>query len=108
MTQQVRITIDAEVDVVNGKLEIQQIIERLLRLQNTIDLIKMKVEEEKDIYKTEPRFDWMFLDEETNIPDLKRWVDENVLAGLIDEEKGGIIGYIHHEHIDEITKLLNK
>lgn len=55
----------------------------------------------------ESRFDWMDLDDETNIPDLQEWVDERELVGLIDEEKGGIIGYINHFHIEEVVGILN-
>lgn len=55
----------------------------------------------------EPRFDYMDLDEETNIPDLQNWVDNRELVGLIDETKGGIIGYINKAHIEDIIVLLN-
>lgn len=65
---------------------------------------KLKVPEEEE---TEPRFSYMDLDEETNIPDLQRWVNERQLNGLVDETKGGIIGYIHQEHSDKISGMLN-
>lgn len=56
----------------------------------------------------EPRFNYQEVDELDNLPDLQKWVDGNKLNALVDEEKGGIIGYIHHEHIDEIVGLLNE
>ncbi len=59
------------------------------------------------VKETEPRFDLQDLDEETNIPDLQKWVNDRALVGLIDEQRAGIIGYINAEHIDEITGLLN-
>ena len=52
-------------------------------------------------------FSYQDLDEEVNIPDLQKWVDAKVLYALIDEESGGIIGYIHYQHIDRITGILN-
>lgn len=56
----------------------------------------------------ELNFNYQDVDELDNKPDLQKWVDNNELEALIDESKGGIIGYIHREHIDEITGLLNK
>lgn len=56
----------------------------------------------------ETRFSFQDLDEEVNIPDLQKWIDERVLVGLIDEEKGGIVGYFNIEHEEEFFKLLNK
>jgi len=54
-----------------------------------------------------PRFSFQELDEDTNIPDLQKWVDERKLVGVVDEEKGGIIGYINHEHEDMLYQVLN-
>ena len=54
-----------------------------------------------------PRFSFQELDEETNIPDLQKWVDERKLVAIIDEERGGIIGYINHEHEDMLYQVLN-
>ncbi len=48
------------------------------------------------------------VDEECNKPDLQNWVDNGQLDCLIDEEQGGIIGYIHHHHIERITNKLNQ
>jgi hypothetical protein len=39
--------------------------------------------------------------------DLRRWVDSEVLIGLVSDPQGGIIGYIHQDHIDRVTALLN-
>jgi len=46
--------------------------------------------------------------EEVNIIDLKKWTDEEVLSALIDENCGGIIGYVHADHIDRIVGKLNE
>lgn len=51
MTQEVRIIINAEVDIVQGKIEIEQLIKVLFRHQDVIDIIDVKVEEEAEIYK---------------------------------------------------------
>ncbi len=59
------------------------------------------------VKETEPRFDLQDLDEETNIPDLQKWVNDRALVGLIDEERAGIIGYINSDHIEEVVKILN-
>lgn len=53
MTQEVKVTITAEVDVIHGKLEIEQVLKSLLLKQDMIDLIEMKVEEEAEIYKND-------------------------------------------------------
>ena len=37
-----------------------------------------------------------------------KWLDDDQLEGLIDEEAGGIIGYINHYHVDKLLRLLNK
>lgn len=64
--------------------------------------------QKKEFYtKEEPRFSTMDLDEETNIPDLKNWVEERQLVGLVDEECGGIIGYVNPAHAEKLYKLLN-
>jgi hypothetical protein len=55
----------------------------------------------------EPDFTCQDLDE-FNYKDLEKWIKENVLWGLIDEKAGGIIGYIHHEHMNKISNKLNK
>tara|TARA_R110000868_G_scaffold74337_10_gene214982 strand:+ start:1274 stop:1621 length:348 start_codon:yes stop_codon:yes gene_type:complete len=55
----------------------------------------------------EPNFDYQEL-EETNIDDLEKWITDGVLHGLIDENLGGIIGYIHGEHINRVVSILNK
>lgn len=109
MNQQIRITIDTEANATLNKSEIKQLVEKLFETQCIVDVIDIKIEEEAEIYKVneEFRFDWMILNEETNIPHLLSWVYERKLVGLIDEEKGGIIGYINHAHIEEIVGILN-
>lgn len=52
------------------------------------------------------KFTTQYLDE-VNYSDLQKWIAEDVLHGLVDEEKGGIVGYIHHEHIENIADKLN-
>jgi len=54
------------------------------------------------------RFYYQDIDEEDNKPDLQNWVNNDELFALVDENKGGIIGYINKEHITEIVDLLNK
>lgn len=67
----------------------------------------IKKYEDNTYLSDEPRFSTMELDEETNIPDLQQWVDEGVLVGLVDEEQGGIIGYVNTGHADMVYDLLN-
>ncbi len=54
-----------------------------------------------------PDFNYQRIDPEDNLPDLEKWVKEDKMVALIDEEMGGIIGYIHQDHIDRITAILN-
>lgn len=63
----------------------------------------------KKIYykKEDPRFNFQELDEEINKPDLQEWVDNDFMVGLIDEESGGIIGYVNRNHVDKLYSLLN-
>ena len=46
--------------------------------------------------------------DERHIKDAQKWLDEENLVALVDEKKGGIIGYINRTHIDEILPILNK
>lgn len=55
----------------------------------------------------EPNFNYQDLDED-NKNDLLKWVADDELMGLIDEEKGGIIGYINHKHVNRIAEMLNE
>ena len=54
-----------------------------------------------------PAFNYQRIDPEDNLPDLEKWVKEDKMVALIDEEMGGIIGYINQDHIDRITAILN-
>lgn len=54
-----------------------------------------------------PAFNYQRIDPEDNLPDLEKWVKEDKMEALIDEEMGGIIGYINQDHIDRITAILN-
>lgn len=58
--------------------------------------------------KQNPRFNFQDLDEEVNIPDLQKWVDNRDLIGIVDEKHGGIIGYINYQHENEFYDILNK
>ena len=60
-----------------------------------------------NIKEKEPQFNYQEVDFEDNLPDLLKWAADGQLEALVDESKGGIIGYIHREHIDRITGLLN-
>ncbi len=62
----------------------------------------------KEIYNEDnPRF-WSLNLEKNNIQDLKDWIEKNKLVGIVDEEEGGIIGYISDDFIDKIVNKLNK
>lgn len=55
----------------------------------------------------EPQFWGQNLDE-GNVADLQKWVDDDVMDGLVDETQGGIIAYVHRNHVNRIADLLNK
>ena len=57
--------------------------------------------------KEDPRFNFMGLDD-LNKEHLEIWVAEDQMEGLVDEESGGIIGYINRAHIDKLYTILNK
>ncbi len=42
-----------------------------------------------------------------NALDAHRWLSNDKLVGLVDESQGGIIGYVHRDHVDRIVALLN-
>ena len=52
------------------------------------------------------RFTSQDLDEQ-NQADLQKWINEDVLHAIIDERLCGIIGYVHHKHIDRVVEALN-
>ena len=56
----------------------------------------------------ELRFQDVFYLENNQILDAEKWLQDDEMVGLVDEEAGGIIGYIHQEHIEKILNLLNK
>ena len=45
--------------------------------------------------------------EDMNMKDAKEWLDKDELVGIVSEIHGGIIGYIHRGHADDITTILN-
>lgn len=45
--------------------------------------------------------------DETNLDDARDWLCEDVLVGLVSEVHGGIIGYVHEKHADDIVSILN-
>lgn len=72
------------------------------------EILNIVEDYEADTYPSdEPRFSTMDLDEETNIPDLQNWVDKRELVGVVDEEQGGIIGYVNQGHADMLYTILN-
>lgn len=50
---------------------------------------------------------WELELEGVNIRDLALSIHNNKLVAIVDEEKGGIIGYVLRNHSEEILKLLN-
>lgn len=44
--------------------------------------------------------------EEMNVEDAKSWLDSGSMQGIVSEEEGGIIGYIHEAHAEEIAAAL--
>jgi hypothetical protein len=78
---------------------------------NTPDLYLTPELDEPDsldyTFEDMPRFHSQEVDEETNKPDLLEWVENGVLEALVDEESGGIIGYISHVHMSKVLKRLN-
>ena len=51
---------------------------------------------------------WELELDDKNIKDLLQWVIDNSLVGLVDEEAGGIVGYISRDHIKGVLTKLNK
>lgn len=45
--------------------------------------------------------------EEMNLKDAKDWLDKGEMVGIVSEVHGGIIGYVHNEHADDINTVLN-
>ena len=45
--------------------------------------------------------------DDANVADATQWVDENKMVAIVSEIHGGIIGYIHADHADDITTILN-
>ncbi|MGC6586676.1 hypothetical protein ACPV3A_17115 [Paenibacillus sp. Dod16] len=52
-----------------------------------------------------PFYGQELVDQNTN--DAKTWLDEDSMIGIVSEIHGGIIGYLHRDHADEITTVLN-
>ena len=44
---------------------------------------------------------------EQNILDLLKWIAENQLVAIVDEQEGGIIGYVSRNYSEEILFYLN-
>lgn len=72
-----------------------------------LEFISEKDQEDEYYTSEDPRFNFMDLDEETNKPDLQKWVENDELVGLVDEECGGIIGYVNPAHADKLYSILN-
>lgn len=45
--------------------------------------------------------------DEMNVDDAREWLDEGEMVGIVSELHGGIIGYIHREHSDDMVTILN-
>lgn len=45
---------------------------------------------------------------ERNIEDLNQWVNDDALTGIVDEDAGGIVGYLNETHVDTVLDLLNQ
>lgn len=43
-----------------------------------------------------------------NLKDLAEWMFDGVLAGIVDDANGGIIGYVNIKHVDEVIHRLNE
>lgn len=56
---------------------------------------------------TEDNFYSQNLYEENKI-ELQRFLLDDKLLAIVDESKGGIIGYIISDHIEELVNILNK
>ncbi len=50
---------------------------------------------------------WSFNMDDTNLKDLQRSIETGQLVALVDEEAGGIVGYILAAHEDRIVNGLN-
>lgn len=55
----------------------------------------------------DPRF-WELEMDDMNKKDMQDWVDKDQLVALVDENHGGIIGYVNREHSQGLLKQLNK
>lgn len=55
----------------------------------------------------ESRF-WELEMDERNKRDLQDWFNKDQLIALVDEDTGGIIGYINREHSQSLLEQLNK
>jgi Ca2+-binding EF-hand superfamily protein len=45
--------------------------------------------------------------EPENKQDAEQWIKDDEMMTIVSEIHGGIIGYVHKEHADEITSVLN-
>lgn len=65
-----------------------------------------KEETKLEKYEDKLRFWTMELDDD-NYRNLQEWVGEKCMEGLVDEESGGIIGYVNRNCIKDIIPFLN-
>lgn len=42
-----------------------------------------------------------------NVHDAKEWLNKNELVAIVSEKHGGIIGYVHQAHADDVVTVLN-
>ncbi|MFD5198427.1 hypothetical protein ACFVL4_23615 [Bacillus subtilis] len=45
--------------------------------------------------------------EDRNVKDAKEWFEDGEMVGIVSEIHGGIIGYIHVDHAEDIVSILN-
>ena len=66
-----------------------------------------KMKKSRDVENDGERF-WTLEMDEMNKNHCRDWLDNDKMEALVDENCGGIIGYISRGHIAKVIKLLNK
>jgi len=93
--------------------DLKNLVQKLLQDGNDDEVIVSTVREAIDeLIGSVPdgeqsRFNQQTIEEEAQFDDIKETYDDSQLIGIVDEAKGGFIGYaIGQEHADLITKSL--
>ena len=50
---------------------------------------------------------WSMELDKLNKDDLQKWIKDDELEAIVDEDAGGIIGYINRDHIESLIRKLN-